>query len=568
MKLALGITAVGAVLLFSRLGTPALWQDEAETALRAVTILKTGLPRAHLDGVLVTTQPSLAAHEADAAGVWTWNTWLPAYLAAGSFALLGRTPLAARLPFALAGVLTLWLAWGLYRGAEDDELAQRRPGAAHSALALLALSAPFLLFARQSRYYALAALGTVLVLRSWRRLLAGRPWGAAALALSLNFLLHSFFAVFAVAALALALDALLRLDECPRAARFWGAAALTLALAAPALWYFRVWERPGNHAYGAVEGLEFLKTFLLWGARFCVPLALPALVLAGRAVRRRRAAPLLVLAAGAALLIGVCGEGPASWLAAALALAALGAAAAAAPAPYGVMSLRRMSVLFLVASLGLLSFTAAEPYGRYLAGLLPLGAFLCGRWIAELAGGRPWAVAGLTALVALEGALFAWPVRAAAALADPAPAESVSGMMRLRLREAPRRGELARFIVGLGREGYVEAAARAMRAGGETFFADGDELSLLFATGLKPVYPPELADVQPDWLLPSPWLRLSADAESRVRALLASGRYAPVPVEAPRLFWQNNPDPLFREPAPARGFLPLYRRVSPAPAGR
>lgn len=557
---ALALTALGAALLFSSLGKPALWEDEAETALRAVTILETGLPRVSLGGVLVTTQSSLAPFEGNAAGVWTWNTWLPAYLVAASFAALGRTAFAARLPFALAGALTLWLAWLLFRASEKDEIGASRPWAPEAGLALLAFSAPFLLFARQSRYYALVALGTVLVLLSWRALLGKRPWGALGVALSLNFLFHASFAFAAVAALALLLDAALRLDECPRARRFWGAAALTLALLAPAAWYFRVWDRHGNHGYGAAEGFEFLKTFLLWGARFAVPLALPAAVLLKRAALRKRFAPLLVLAAGAAVYIGVSGEGTFSRLAAAAALAGLAAEALAAPAPYGVLSLRRMSALFLLSTLGLLSFTSAEPYGRYLAGLLPLTAFLCGRWVSELAGGRAWAVAGLTAALIVEGAFYAWPVRAAAALAAPAPVESVSGMMRLRLREAPRRSEPARYVAGLGQEGYVEPVGAAMRSGGESFFNDADPLAFLFLTGRKPDY--DLSG-EPDWLLPSAWTRLSPTRDAKVKALLASGRYEPVAVEGPRLLWQNNPDPLFREPFPPRGPLPLWRRVSP-----
>jgi len=119
-SLPIALTALGAVLLLWNLGRPALWQDEAETALRAESILESGLPRMSLDGALVTAQPSLAAHEGNASGVWTWNTWLPAYLVAASFAVLGRTPFAARLPFALAGILALWLAWRLFEDGEKE----------------------------------------------------------------------------------------------------------------------------------------------------------------------------------------------------------------------------------------------------------------------------------------------------------------------------------------------------------------------------------------------------------------------------------------------------------------
>ena len=553
------LVALGAALLLWNLGRPALWQDEAETALRAESILETGLPRTTLGGVLVTTQASLSAHEGNAAGLWTWNTWLPAYLAAASIALLGRTPFAARLPFALAGILTLWLAWGLFDAGENDELADRRAWAPEAALALLALSPSFLLFCRQSRYYALLALGTVLVLRSWRRLLEKKPWGALATALSLQFLLHASFAFFAAACLALALDAALRFDECPRAVRFWNAALLTAAMAAPAAWYFRVWDRPGNHAYGFAESLEFLKSFLLWLAAFAVPLAL-----VGAAFARRW----VLVALGFVLLCGLVGEGPWSRICAVLAELALLPAAAREPAPYGVLNLRRLCLLWIAATLAMLAFGAAEPYARYLAGLLPATAYLSARALSGLGRGRPAAVAALVVLAAASNVLFLAPLKAAQALAAPAaPENTVSGMMRQRLRDLPARSDLAGFAAETlsGAEGYVDAAAAAMRAGGgATFFSDADSLSLMFATSLKPVYPDEFKSIEPDWILPSPWIGLTPELEARVRDLAGSGRYERVDIEAPRLLWQNNPDPLFRDFSPKRGPLDLLHRRAAA----
>jgi hypothetical protein len=558
-SLPIALTALGAVFLLWNLGRPALWQDEAETALRAESILESGLPRMTLGGVLVTAQPSLAVHEGNAAGVWTWNTWLPAYLVAASFAILGRTPFAARVPFALAGILTLWLWWRLCVEGEKDELASRRAWAPEAALAILALSPAYLLFCRQSRYYALVALGTALVLASWRRLLEKKRHGALAVALSLNFLLHASFAFFAAACLALALDAALRLDECPRAVRFWKAALLTAAMAAPAAWYFRVWDRPGNHSYGFGESLEFLKTFLLWLAAFSVPLAL-----VGAAFARRWFLAIL----GFALLCGLVGEGKRSLICAALVWASLLAAAAREPAPYGVMNLRRVCLLWIAATLGVLAFGAAEPYGRYLAGLLPAAAYLVARALSALGRGRPAAVAALVVLAVATNLFFLAPLKAAQALSAPAaPAPTVSGMMRQRLRDLPARSDLASFAGETlrGSEGYVDGAADAMRAGaGATFFSDADSLSLMFATTLRPVYPDEFKTAEPDWILPSPWLRLTPDLEARVNELAASGRYETVEVEAPRLLWQNNPDPLFRDFSPKRGPLALLHRRAAA----
>lgn len=537
-----GLLVLGAGLLFFRLGSPALWQDEAETALRAASIQETGLPRMSLDGVLVTAQPSLAKHEGNAEGIWIWNTWLPAYMTSLSFFVFGQTPFAARLPFALAALLTLWLLPRLY----DDEAGP--PWAAESGVVFLLLSPAFLLFARQSRYYALTALGTVLVLLSWRRLLAGSRGGAAALVLSLLFLLHSSFAFFAIAALALAADAALRGRECLRR-RFGLAALATAALALPVVWYFRAWDRPGNHLYAPVEALEFLKTFLLWTGLFAMPALLPAAV---AAKRRAWALP----AAGFVLLCARASEGPVSRAAAALALVWLVVNAARS------RDMERLAWLWLAATFGLLSWSAAEPYGRYLMGALPALAYLGGRWIAELAAGRPLPALSLAAALAAANWAGWLPTKAAALIGAPAePSVSVSGMMRQRLRDARPRSDLARFLGELvrGPEGYIEAAARAIKAGGgDTAYSDADNLSLLFAAGVKPVYKDELAYLRPDWLLLSPWLRLDPQASIELAALAAE--YEPVPVPAPRLLWQNNPDPLFRDFAPASGPLALYRR--------
>lgn len=539
-----GLLVLGAGLLLFRLGSPALWQDEAETALRAASIQQTGLPLMSLDGVLVTAQPSLAKSEGNESGVWIWNTWLPAYLTSSSFAVLGQTPFAARLPFALAALLTLWLFLRLSR---DDA---GPPWAAESGAVLLALSPAFLLFARQSRYYSLTALGTVLVFLAWRRLLAGGKGGAAAVVLSLLFLLHSSFAFIAVAALALAADAALRGREC-LSRRFAAAALATAALSLPVFWYFRVWDRPGNHLYAPVEAFEFLKTFLLWLSLFGVPALLPAAV----ALKRRS---YWAVVAGFVLLCGLVAEGAFSRVAAPLALGWLGVNAVRS------RGTERLAWLWLAATLGLLSFSAAEPYGRYLMGALPALAYLGGLWVAELAGGRAApALALASALAAVNWA--GWlPLKAAALLAAPAePVASVSGMMRQRLRDAGPRSDLARFLGELARgpEGYVEAVARVVKeSGGETAYSDADNLSLMFAAGLKPVYKEELEFLKPDWLLISPWLRLDPQASIELAALATSPAYEPVLVSAPRLLWQNNPDPLFRDFAPRPGPLALFRR--------
>ena len=233
------------------------------------------------------------------------------------------------------------------------------------------------------------------------------------------------------------------------------------------------------------------------------------------------------------------------------------------------MSLRRMSWLWLAATLGLLSLSAAEPYGRYLMGIFPVLAYLGGCWLSEADGGRAGVTLSLSACLLATNWLGWIPLKAAALIAAPSgPAQSVSGMMRQRLRDVKPRSDLARLAGELirGPQGYIEHAAAAIKAGGGgTVFSDADNLSLMFAAGVMPVYADELANLKPHWLLPSPWLRLDSQTEIEVSALARSGFYEVVPIQAPRLMWQNNPDPLFRDFEPEFGPLPLFHRKGHSP---
>jgi len=127
------LLAVGAVLLFARLGDVYLWQDEAETAVLARHVLWFGYPKAS-DDVNTLVVP-FARHRPGE--VWVFHPWLQFYVTAASFFLFGQTTFAARLPFAVCGLLGLWLTWRLTWRL----LADRR--ASLWTLGLLTLSVPY-----------------------------------------------------------------------------------------------------------------------------------------------------------------------------------------------------------------------------------------------------------------------------------------------------------------------------------------------------------------------------------------------------------------------------------------
>jgi Dolichyl-phosphate-mannose-protein mannosyltransferase len=150
------VALVGAVLIFTNLDKDYLWADEGDTAVFASNILKFGVPKAW-DGVTFVDSDKGARlnHEL----VLVTSPWIQYYATAASFLVFGTNTLSARLPFALAGWLTVVMAYRVVWQAN------RNRWAAFSAAAMLGCSVQFLLYCRQCRYYALSMLLTVLLLQ-------------------------------------------------------------------------------------------------------------------------------------------------------------------------------------------------------------------------------------------------------------------------------------------------------------------------------------------------------------------------------------------------------------------
>ena len=138
------ITCLAAFLLFWNLSEKYLWQDEANTAVLAVRMLKSGKPLCY-DGVNLLTNDNFAAEDVTTLGdrtadpeaaleyyiergdmkqdtAWIYQPWGQFVVAAMSLKLLGQTTLAARLPFALAGLATVVLLYWLVRRISGSAL--------------------------------------------------------------------------------------------------------------------------------------------------------------------------------------------------------------------------------------------------------------------------------------------------------------------------------------------------------------------------------------------------------------------------------------------------------------
>ena len=186
------ITLVSAFLLLWHLDSPLLWQDEAETANVARNLLRSGEPTPWDGDHLVTQQGGRDAVRVGGRLLWAWHPWPQHALAAAGLALLGDRlgpTAAARLPFALVGLLTVPLLYAWRRSVAIRVGTAAWRAKALVATAIYGLSIAFVLYSRQCRYYPLLFLGGLLALWAYGRLgttstasAAGRAGGPGATA--------------------------------------------------------------------------------------------------------------------------------------------------------------------------------------------------------------------------------------------------------------------------------------------------------------------------------------------------------------------------------------------------
>jgi 4-amino-4-deoxy-L-arabinose transferase-like glycosyltransferase len=350
--------------LFRDLGGPLLWEDEGDTAAFARRIVATGLPtawdgRTFLDSDYgFRVAPNALGHDFPMVG----TPWLPFYVTAGSFALLGESATAARLPFALAALATLGLLHAFVLRATGS----RR--AALAAVLLLLASTQFLLYARECRSYALNMLFTMAVLCSFLRLGARRrdPWLAVAAVL----LFHSQILPAAIALAACGVLALFHPRFRSHLPALLHRAPWVLAFTVP--WLLLGWlavetnwkplesgfDLPARAAQLAVESMVAIP-WLCW------------LVAIPRLWPRFREGDRDLLAIAGCYVLGV----------------------------FALLPLTLAKDLILVVGL------------RYVCGLLPVAAAVTGLIVARASNGRPLRFAALLALVAateLAGNALPW----------------------------------------------------------------------------------------------------------------------------------------------------------------
>ena len=219
------LLGVGLVVLLPNLGDRCLWQDEAECALVARGILRTGLPSAW-DGRLMAT--GVYGVELTDSFLWAWTPWGMHYLAAIGMAVFGETSLGARMPFALLGCASIGLTYVVARRLVQDRWASCL------ATVLLITSVQYLLLMRQCRYYAILPVAALLTILGYTDL--SRRRGVALLAAGMILLFHANYVTAACVGSGLALHALLWRRDRATWVRLVIAGLITSALTLP--WFF------------------------------------------------------------------------------------------------------------------------------------------------------------------------------------------------------------------------------------------------------------------------------------------------------------------------------------------
>jgi 4-amino-4-deoxy-L-arabinose transferase-like glycosyltransferase len=555
------VAIVGAVLLFANLGDRALWEDEALTALLARQVLEQGRPIFDLEGNVPTDRADRADFDSD--GLFIWNTWLPYYLVAGSFGVFGESEGSARLPFALAGLMSLLIAYGL-----ATRLLTGVPHGRIVAAALILTCVPLLLHLRQCRYYALVVLGTLGMVWGYRCLVSGSRWGWPLLSGAALVCFHAFFAVAGVNLIGFWLHALWRERRADVLEGLALATGVVLLFSVPMAWQLRLWQRPSQDPLTLYRFTTYLWIFLLWVNGFVLPLLIPVLA----AVLQKARGRWLLSGAYVAFLWGAAANDELVRFVLLAALLVLLASFARLHVPerrtgeqigqdcsnrtvFGLIAI--LAPLYVIG----MAVVAPFPFYRYLIPMVPLilvaGAALVGGLFSRsriLGGAILILLVTSNALGAAPLKLFEW-----LAGADAAERKVYSVIPREVWRWSEFRSDLIAFAGELthhvsdpeeGIVSYLEERALPDQVVKASF----GEISLMYyLPWLRVVSRLDGGGGLPDWILVRPPYPLEQSAE--FRAALPRARFTREAIPAADVVWSNRPDPLFHR----------YRTVRDAP---
>lgn len=268
------IIVLAGALLLANLGNHYLWQDEAQTALIAKTVMARGLPYG-TDGTNYFSQENGAEYGPNY--IWKWHTWLPFYILAGVFKIFGISTFTARLPFALFGIGTFPL---LYFYTAD--LFKNKRIAVFTTLLLISCI-PFLILSRQCRYYSMTAFFSVLSLYAYHHILEKRKCSILLFIIATTLLFQTHYIYFATVFATIGIHCLLFHRNQWRHVGL--ACAGSIALSIPwILWLStaKFSQRYGQHNFDFVRSVAIALVYITKAHKYIFPaylLLVPILIL-------------------------------------------------------------------------------------------------------------------------------------------------------------------------------------------------------------------------------------------------------------------------------------------------
>lgn len=522
------ILIVAAILLLTRLDDRFLWQDEAETALLAESVLVHGVPTAYDGRNLISQEGQQEFEPPDYR--WFWTPWLQHYATAASFAILGPSTLSARLPFVLFGLGTILIVYQVTRSLS------REPRVAAMASILLTANVPFLLHVRQCRYYAPACFFGVLLLWQYLRVREERRGAAVWLGVAATGLFHSHYVVCAGFVLGLALHFAIFDRRLEVLRRFILPGVVTILLAAPYLAGFLA-QGSEQALPGLTRSLSSLREAVFHIDRYVFPF------------------PLLIVAAGI-------------WL--------VGRRGKAAEEEDRALLVTASTLPFIaVATVGLLVTVMPWFFFRYYVALIPIGAIAQALILLPLL--RRSVPAAMTLAVILACTDLAGRILP---LEQRIPSQSVRHFQTGDERPENVVGAWARFVplaayvyeIMHERSGPIEAAVDYLRSNtrpGDRILVTYGDLPIQFYTDLEVVG--GLSGRDPAPFVDAEWLFVRAhthrSGDRRLKKFIATrvDRKAYQAIDLPVLDvpYENRPDPTyhkFRSPSEGLPRARLWRR--------
>ncbi len=443
---------IGAALILPGLSNGVLWNDEAVTAVCARNTLSYGYPRVFDGKNWVIELPDRRDINTDLAR--TWNSWLQYYVCAASIGIGGATTKAARLPFAICGVIGLWLAYTLF-----NRWSCRREDALLGLL-LLSTNVPYIILVRQCRYYALVIVFTLIVLHGYDRLIKGEKYDKILLVLGGIGLYHSFYVAFFVTMAAVVIHWCMYYRSKDVLKKWLVICLVIAAFTLPFFIYAREWDRSFEYGHGLDSPdklLYFFHSYLLYLNNFNVPflLALAAGLVTWRQSRMGKPRYRITVSAGVAglaclviqpsvavrLVLVIC----AVIVISPIFIEGAGDRSPGGTGPGMAPGSRWGSLAILLIGINVIICSVVSQYGyyRYIAGVLPVLAFSVSRMIHVLAASRVPVKITLIILVVLTNSIHLFPVRI---LTHP---ESVWEVLwPPRVIAASRHGEISSDLVG------------------------------------------------------------------------------------------------------------------------